>query len=306
VTRNEKQWRQWFDKDAPEEEVIPDGYNTTLDVFRRLLLVRSWCPDRTLPQAKKYIADSLGERFADGVILDLERMWKESDPRSPMVCLLSMGSDPTNNIEALGKKYRLGKGMGNIITVYLELRSTIRPSACQLNNLTTQPSPNPIIVFLFRKLFSLEIRMVSNLFVFSSSLEVRFVFFFFRSPFCFFLLQKSVLFFSSSEVRFVFFFFRSPFCFFLLQKSVLFFSSEIRVVSMGQGQEVHARRHLQQGMTQGGWLLLQNCHLSLDYVQEVMDNIIEAETIDDTFRLWVTTEVHPKFPISFLQVGNNT
>ena len=76
---------------------------------------------------------------------------------------------------------------------------------------------------------------------------------------------------------------------------------ECRAISMGQGQEVHARRMLQQGITQGGWLLLQNCHLSLDYVQEVMDNIIEAESIEDTFRLWVTTEEHAKFPISFLQ-----
>ena len=81
-----------------------------------------------------------------------------------------------------------------------------------------------------------------------------------------------------------------------------FLGPEFRMISMGQGQEVHARRMLQQGMTQGGWLLLQNCHLSLDYVQEVMDNIIEAETIDENFRLWVTTEPHPKFPISFLQV----
>lgn len=83
----------------------------------------------------------------------------------------------------------------------------------------------------------------------------------------------------------------------------VFCLSECRAISMGQGQEVHARRMLQQGMTQGGWLLLQNCHLSLDYVQEVMDCIIEAETIDSTFRLWVTTEVHKKFPISFLQVS---
>ena len=78
-------------------------------MFRRLLLVRSWCPDRTLPQAKKYIADSLGERFAEGVILDMERMWEESTPRTPMVCLLSMGSDPTTNIENLAKKHRLGQ-----------------------------------------------------------------------------------------------------------------------------------------------------------------------------------------------------
>ncbi|XP_056016925.1 dynein axonemal heavy chain 5-like isoform X3 [Ostrea edulis] len=185
VSRNEKQWRQWFDKEAPEEEIIPDGYNNSLDVFRRLLLVRSWCPDRTMSQARKYIADTLGEKYAEGVILDLEKMWNESSSRTPMVCLLSMGSDPTNNIEALAKKLKL----------------------------------------------------------------------------------------------------------------------ECRNISMGQGQEVHARRLMAQGMANGGWLLLQNCHLSLDYVEEVLDQLIETETIHQEFRLWVTTEVHKKFPINFLQIS---
>jgi dynein heavy chain len=109
VCRNDKIWKQWFDKDAPEEEVIPDGYNNTLDVFRRLLLVRSWCPDRTLPQAKRYIADSMGQAYAEGVILDLEKMAKESTCRTPMICLLSLGSDPTTSIENLAKKNHLGQ-----------------------------------------------------------------------------------------------------------------------------------------------------------------------------------------------------
>lgn len=39
IPASEKVWKHWFDKDAPEEEVIPDGYNT-LDTFRRLLLIR--------------------------------------------------------------------------------------------------------------------------------------------------------------------------------------------------------------------------------------------------------------------------
>ncbi|XP_077982678.1 dynein axonemal heavy chain 5-like [Glandiceps talaboti] len=185
VGRNEKAWKHWFDKEAPEEEIVPDGYHNSLDIFRRLLLIRSWCPDRTLAQAKKYISEAIGEQFAESFILDLQKMWEESDTRNPLVCLLSMGSDPTMQIESLAKRHKL----------------------------------------------------------------------------------------------------------------------ECRAISMGQGQEVHARRLLQNCMTNGGWLLLQNCHLSLDFLQELMDSILETESIHDAFRCWITTEPHPKFPITLLQMS---
>uniref|UniRef100_A0A8C4Y3D3 Dynein axonemal heavy chain 8 n=1 Tax=Gopherus evgoodei TaxID=1825980 RepID=A0A8C4Y3D3_9SAUR len=107
ISRNEKGWKSWFDKDAPEEEVIPDGYNDSLDTCRKLLLIRSWCPDRTLSQARKYIADSLEEKYTEPVILNLEKTWEESDTRTPLICFLSMGSDPTIQIDALARKLKL-------------------------------------------------------------------------------------------------------------------------------------------------------------------------------------------------------
>ncbi|XP_025779530.1 dynein heavy chain 5, axonemal [Puma concolor] len=185
ISRNEKMWKTWFDKENPEEEPLPNAYDKSLDCFRRLLLIRSWCPDRTIAQARKYIMDSMGEKYAEGVILDLEKTWEESDPRTPLICLLSMGSDPTDSIIALGKRLKI----------------------------------------------------------------------------------------------------------------------DTRYVSMGQGQEVHARRLLQQTMANGGWALLQNCHLGLDFMDELMDIIIETEIVHDAFRLWMTTEVHKHFPITLLQMS---
>ena len=52
IASNDKQWKVWWDSDAPEEEVIPDGYHKSLDTFRRLLLIRSLCLDRAMPQAR--------------------------------------------------------------------------------------------------------------------------------------------------------------------------------------------------------------------------------------------------------------
>uniref|UniRef100_A0A8C8C735 Dynein, axonemal, heavy chain 5 n=1 Tax=Oncorhynchus tshawytscha TaxID=74940 RepID=A0A8C8C735_ONCTS len=183
---NEKQWKAWFDKETPEEEVIPNAYDQNLDCFHRLLLIRSWCPDRTIAQARKYIMDSMGEKYAEGGILDLEKTWEESDPRTPLICFLSMGSDPTDSIIVLGKRLKI----------------------------------------------------------------------------------------------------------------------ETRYVSMGQGQEVHARKLLQQTMANGGWALLQNCHLGLDFMDELMDTVTETDAVHETFRLWITTEVHKHFPITLLQMSN--
>ncbi|CAK6983241.1 LOW QUALITY PROTEIN: dynein axonemal heavy chain 5-like, partial [Scomber scombrus] len=185
VGQNERSWRTWFDHPAPEDAPLPDGYEEKLDTFRKLLLIRSWCPDRTIAQARRYISGSLGQQYAEGLVLDLDVMWAESDSRTPMVCLLSMGSDPTENIE------RLAKNKG----------------------------------------------------------------------------------------------------------------APCRPISMGQGQEVHARRLLANSMTDGGWLLLQNCHLGLDFLDELLETVTTAtpESVHKGFRVWLTTDVHPRFPINFLQ-----
>ncbi|TGZ53817.1 Dynein heavy chain 5, axonemal, partial [Temnothorax longispinosus] len=183
---SEKEWRVWYEKEKPEEEDLPCGYQKSLDVFRKLLLIRSWSPDRTLSQARKYITESLGKEYGEAKILDLEATWLESETRTPLICLLSIGSDPSPQITVLAK-------------------------------------------------------------------------------------QKTI---------------RKHF-----------------YISMGQGQELHARRMISEAMSTGGWVLLQNIHLSLPFCTEIMDALVETETVHEVFRLWMTTEVHPQFPIGLLQIA---
>ena len=185
VVSTEKEWKYWCDTESPEEEDIPCGYHNSLDVFRKLLLIRSWCPDRTLSQARKYIFDSLGADFLENTVLDLESMIDEADNKTPLICLLSTGSDPSGQIETI------------------------------------------------------------------------------------------------SRIR--------------LQ--------EYRQLAMGQGQEEMARKMITDAILNGHWLMLQNCHLCLEFCEEIMQTLSDTDDIHPNFRLWLTTEVNKEFPIGLLQMA---
>jgi dynein heavy chain len=57
-------------------------------------------------------------------------------------------------------------------------------------------------------------------------------------------------------------------------------------VSMGQGQEIIARKYMATAAAEGQWVLLQNTHLGLAYLTEVEQYLSKAEDLHEDFR-WV-------------------
>jgi dynein heavy chain len=81
----------------------------------------------------------------------------------------------------------------------------------------------------------------------------------------------------------------------------------IECVSMGEGQDVVALKAIQSATANGSWVLLQNCHLGLEFIDTLEDMLLKLKLPESTcssdFRLFITTEPHPKFSIGLLQMS---
>lgn len=82
-------------------------------------------------------------------------------------------------------------------------------------------------------------------------------------------------------------------------------SSNIFSLSLGQGQAPVATKMIMDGIREGSWVFLANCHLSLSWMP-TLDKIIatlQTMKIHKGFRLWLSSNPHPDFPISILQIS---
>ena len=88
--------------------------------------------------------------------------------------------------------------------------------------------------------------------------------------------------------------------------------TNFKKLSLGQGQDKHAKDAMYKAKGDGSWVLLQNCHLYSDWMPE-MQRLIEQysdenvrddpKTLNPGFRLWLTSMPSAKFPPAVLQNG---
>ena len=186
VERSGEQFKKWSECDDPESQSLPCGLNDKLDNFRRLCVVKCFRVDRVYNGVTNYVTEKMGEKFVTPPVVTFEAIFEQSSPISPVVFILSPGSDPASDLMKLADRTGFG---GN----------------------------------------------------------------------------------------------------------------RLKFLAMGQGQEKAALQLLETAVTRGQWLMLQNCHLLVNWLVDLEKALEKITKPHPEFRLWLTTEPTPRFPVGILQ-----
>lgn len=97
-----------------------------MDDFTKLIVIRIIKPDKLVPAMVRYVVAKIGESFIQPPQFDLQLIYKYSSNITPLIFVLSPGSDPMKALEAIAlskkrtlKSVSLGKGQGEKAENYI-------------------------------------------------------------------------------------------------------------------------------------------------------------------------------------------
>ncbi|XP_029013318.1 dynein axonemal heavy chain 6 isoform X2 [Betta splendens] len=128
---NPEVWKDYVSEEAPpgesKEEKKEGGvtgyWNEKLGTFQKLVLVKSFIEEKVVFAATEFVIVNLGKHFVENPPVDLANLYSDMSPSTPLVFILSTGSDPMGAFQRFAKErdcldrvvsISLGQGQGPI------------------------------------------------------------------------------------------------------------------------------------------------------------------------------------------------
>lgn len=93
------------------------GYGQRSSAFQNLMLLRCFRVDRIYLAVTQYVTKIMGDQFVTPPVIHFEAIWEQSTPLSPIIFILSPGSDPTTDLLKLAERTEFGVGKVKLLAM---------------------------------------------------------------------------------------------------------------------------------------------------------------------------------------------
>ncbi|XP_052080869.1 dynein axonemal heavy chain 7-like isoform X1 [Mytilus californianus] len=124
------EWRELYDDPEPHHSKYAGEWHEKLSMFQKMLVLRCLRPDKVVPAVFDFVTEKLGKKFVEPPPFDLPKAFADSNCTSPLLFVLSPGSDPMSALLRFaedmgfgGAKFdslSLGQGQGPIAMKMIE------------------------------------------------------------------------------------------------------------------------------------------------------------------------------------------
>uniref|UniRef100_A0A8C6VH57 Dynein heavy chain 1, axonemal n=1 Tax=Naja naja TaxID=35670 RepID=A0A8C6VH57_NAJNA len=107
-------FRTIFDSAEPHREPLPGIWDSTLDSFQKLLVLRCLRGDKVTNAMQDFVAANLGQSFIEPQTANLSVVFKESTSTTPLIFVLSPGTDPAADLYKFAEEMKFSKKLSAI------------------------------------------------------------------------------------------------------------------------------------------------------------------------------------------------
>nr|XP_026485669.1 dynein heavy chain 3, axonemal [Vanessa tameamea] len=114
-------WKALYDSSTPHESELPPPFDLVRGI-PKLIIMRCIRPDKLIPLVQQYVVEEMGRPYIEPPPFDLEKSYNDSNCASPLIFILSPGSDPMSALVKFATEKKvvsfetisLGQGQGPI------------------------------------------------------------------------------------------------------------------------------------------------------------------------------------------------
>ena len=112
IKENQEGWHNWATCLDPQDTRLPGDWEDTLTDFQKSILLKVFRNEKLMFAFKNYVKLHMGTYYTEGKPTTMEMMYADMDQITPLIFILQVGADPTDQLFkfAAGRNYsdRLG------------------------------------------------------------------------------------------------------------------------------------------------------------------------------------------------------